>query len=78
MVFCVSSMQGQVGNAIRVDESTMTVTAAAGITQRTLLKYLDNFRCCLLLLVDACRWGRRFMVLRLLHSTHNIFGMPTS
>jgi hypothetical protein len=54
MMFCVSSMQGQVGHAIRVDESTMTVTAAAGITQRTLLKYLDNFRCCLPL-VDACR-----------------------
>jgi len=77
MMFCVSSMQGQVGHAIRVDESTMTVTAAAGITQRTLLKYLDNFRCCLLL-VDAYRWGRRFMVLCLLHSTHNIFGMLTS
>lgn len=34
--------QGSPQSAISIDEKAMTVTAAAGVTQRTLLKYLDN------------------------------------
>lgn len=37
-------MQGSPQSAIAINESAMTVTAAAGVTQRTLLKFLDNYK----------------------------------
>lgn len=37
-------MQGHPEVAITIDETAMTATVAAGVTQRTLLKFLDNYR----------------------------------
>ena len=32
------------GGAIKVDEAALTVTTPAGVTQRTLLEFLDAYR----------------------------------
>lgn len=37
-------LAGNPGAVLRIDEAAQTVTAPAGITQRTLLQYLDRYR----------------------------------
>lgn len=44
-VLLLRSSQGKPERTISVDEEAMTATVAAGVTQRTLLRFLDNYRC---------------------------------
>jgi hypothetical protein len=46
--------QGRPESAIKVDESAMTATVAAGVTQRTLLRFLDSYRCAARCIIAEC------------------------
>jgi FAD/FMN-containing dehydrogenase len=48
LIFVACRLQGKPGSSISVDEEAMTATVAAGVTQRTLLRFLDNYRFVLL------------------------------